>query len=319
MSIALTQEFQRNERIEGVVIPVLLAGVLLLAAPSVSAGPTSDFCRRQYTAFFERFKARSTAQTEKKPGLFTRYRVLADDEVLLTSGTPRRESLPSQGMKVVIWNAYKGQKAEFPAEFRDLTRSSDLALIQEAFADVATRKPFPDSQGLQWRMAAAFADQEESLAGVATGSSAPPKETWFIRSRPTEPISHTPKMALVSKHPIEGSSAELLSINVHAINFVSTDAFKRHLAQIEEAVRAHAGPMILAGDFNTWSPGRLEALRALARKYGLRSVKPSGDDRMLPLDHVFVRELDVRAARMVNDSQGSDHKPIELVLDFSRN
>lgn len=297
----------------------LFALALLLAAPSASAGPTSDFCRRQYSAFYEHMQSLARSGPEQRFHLFKRYRILADDEVLLTSGAARRQSLPNQGMKVVIWNAYKGQKPEFPAEFRNLTRSSDLALIQEAFADAATRKPFPDSQGLQWRMAAAFADREETLAGVATGSSAPPKASWFVRSNPTEPLSNTPKMALVSRHPIEGSSAELLSINVHAINFVSTDAFKRNLAQIEEAVRAHSGPMLLAGDFNTWSPGRLEALRALARKYGLRSVSPSGDERMLPLDHVFVRELDVRAARLVNDSQGSDHKPIELVLDFSKN
>lgn len=295
----------------------LFALALLLAAPPASGGETSEFCRRQYATFFERLRALAQPEHPRKPGLFGRYRVLADDEVLLGSGKPRRQSLPSRGMKVVIWNAYKGQKPEFPAEFRSLTRDSDLALIQEAFADAATRKPFPDNEGLQWRMAAAFADREETLAGVATGSSAPPQASWFIRSRPTEPLSNTPKMALVSKHPIEGSSSDLLSINVHAINFVSTDTFRRNLAQIEESVRAHSGPMILAGDFNTWSPGRLEALRELARKHGLRPVSPSGDERMLPLDHVFVRELNVRAARIVNDSRGSDHKPIELVLDLA--
>lgn len=270
----------------------------LSGAPAASAGPI-DWCRGRYASFVQG------------------YRVLADDEVLLASGAARREALPSRGMRVLVWNAYKAQKPEFRSEFDALTRRADLALIQEAVADSGTRRPFPSIQGLQWRMAAAFAQEERSLAGVATGSSAPASAARYIRSEPREPITKTPKMVLVTKHRVEGSADELLAINVHAINFVSTGSFRKHLAQIEEAIRTHSGPLLLAGDFNTWSPGRLKALRDLARRAGLRSVYPEGDGRILPLDHVFSRGVTVREARLVNESRGSDHKPIELVLDVA--
>lgn len=272
-------------------------GSLPLSAPAAQAGPI-DWCRERYSAFAQR------------------YRVLADDEVLLDSGAARRDALPARGMRVLVWNAFKEGKPGFREEFATRTREADLALIQEAVADTATRRPFPQIQGLQWRMAAAFADQERTLAGVATGASAPVSSARYIRSTPTEPITHTPKMVLATKHRIEGSESELLAINVHAINFVSTGSFKKHLAQIDEAMRSHAGPMMLAGDFNTWSPGRLKALRELARRNGLRPVYPEGDGRMLKLDHVFTRGLTVRRANLVNDSRGSDHKPIELELDL---
>ena len=110
-------------------------------------------------------------------------------------------------------------------------------------------------------MAASFTNRQGSATGVTTASKVsansvdnPPD---FVRSQPREPFSRTPKMALISQYPIAGSADQLMVVNVHSINFVVTSKFETQLQQIEEAISSHRGPLLLAGDFNTWISSRM--------------------------------------------------------------
>jgi endonuclease/exonuclease/phosphatase (EEP) superfamily protein YafD len=47
--------------------------------------------------------------------------------------------------------------------------------------------------------------------------------------------------------------------------------------------------MIWAGDFNTWSRGRMEFLMNIAEKLGLEKIDFSYDPRFLKLDHILYR------------------------------
>lgn len=43
-------------------------------------------------------------------------------------------------------------------------------------------------------------------------------------------------------------------INIHAINFsIGVEVYGKQLDAIGEQVKRHAGPVIMAGDFNAWS------------------------------------------------------------------
>jgi endonuclease/exonuclease/phosphatase (EEP) superfamily protein YafD len=79
--------------------------------------------------------------------------------------------------------------------------------------------------------------------------------------------------------------------------------------------------MVLGGDLNTWSKARLSPLREVAARLGLREVTYPEDRRSRflgqPVDHVFVRGLDVPNTR-ITVTKASDHNPVEMVLRLSR-
>ena len=52
--------------------------------------------------------------------------------------------------------------------------------------------------------------------------------------------------------PITGTDQQLLVVNVHAINFVMLHTFEAFIKQLISAMKNHHGPILLAGDFNTW-------------------------------------------------------------------
>lgn len=81
----------------------------------------------------------------------------------------------------------------------------------------------------------------------------------------------------------------------------------------------HAGPVILAGDFNTWSERRHEVLVEIAARLGLVSVLFDDDGRRLAfgrsLDHFYFRGFRlVRASAPQVTS--SDHNPIVVELEL---
>ena len=84
-----------------------------------------------------------------------------------------------------------------------------------------------------------------------------------------EPLSQTQKLLLTTLYPLQGETAQLLVLNMHAINFVSVQKYVEQLDQLTAALAPHDGPVILAGDFNTWNPSRLEHFQNIASKAGL--------------------------------------------------
>ncbi|TOE88347.1 endonuclease/exonuclease/phosphatase family protein, partial [Vibrio parahaemolyticus] len=85
----------------------------------------------------------------------------------------------------------------------------------------------------------------------------------------------------------------LAVINVHAINFtVGTEEYTSQLSALETLLKQHSGPIVFAGDFNSWSEYRITAMKQALREANLREVQFSPDHRTqfitgLPLDHVF--------------------------------
>lgn len=87
----------------------------------------------------------------------------------------------------------------------------------------------------------------------------------------------------------------MLVVNSHIINFVSLQKFWVHLHQVFDSLKSHVGPILLAGDFNTWHNKRLRHL-------------------FKHLDHVYCRGLVVLDAQVHTNINSSDHYPISLSL-----
>lgn len=246
----------------------------------------------------------------------TSYRIAEDSLVLINSGKAKQQKLNNKNIKLLLWNAGKCEDPSWLNDFEHLSKASDLFLIQEAILDPKNNFPLSKSQQKSWTMAASFYNQKGIASGVATGSAATPTHQRFLRSVSREFLANTPKMALVTDYSVKGNQQKLRVINVHAINFRLSTAehFQKQLNQIEKALEEHKGPIILAGDFNTWSPERLAALFNLAKKYHLLQATPKNDPRWFALDHIFTRGMKIRSVELLGKVKSSDHRPIQMEI-----
>jgi endonuclease/exonuclease/phosphatase (EEP) superfamily protein YafD len=152
------------------------------------------------------------------------------------------------------------------------------------------------------------------------GAPVEPSEALVRHSPDTEPIVSTPKSMTLVKYPLKDRTDELLVISVHAINFQTTAAFKRHIDQIIGYVKDHIGPVIVAGDFNTWNQARMSYLFGLAKKQGLSEVTfKNGEQRLkfagFVLDHTFTRGVKIKDSSVIL-TDGSDHHPLFVEFDL---
>jgi endonuclease/exonuclease/phosphatase (EEP) superfamily protein YafD len=144
-------------------------------------------------------------------------------------------------------------------------------------------------------------------------------------SNATEPFTKTQKAVLFTKYPISSTSLELLVVNIHGINIkIDLDGFKEQLRYIAEVVMRHDGPVILAGDFNTWSEARLDHLSKLVKEMELVKIdfgsKADYVETMFgnPLDHIFISKEKLEVIKgsqdVIVDIKSSDHSPLFVEL-----
>jgi endonuclease/exonuclease/phosphatase (EEP) superfamily protein YafD len=113
---------------------------------------------------------------------------------------------------------------------------------------------------------------------------------------------------------MRGNKHNLKVFNLHALNFSRISQYQKQLAQINAAAKSHEGPMILAGDFNTWSIKRYRLLLQMTSELGLTEAKISRKSKARHLyrhlDHLFYRGLRLDRIEMVDAVTSSDHIPI---------
>ena len=230
-----------------------------------------------------------------------------------------RNELPKT-LNVVTWNIQKaGALQAWAFDFVELTMPVDLMLVQESMQNYVVEDAIKKIPDFNFTMATSFLVDDYTPTGVMTGARANPLESHYLRSPDTEPIANTPKMALAQTFALEGSTEKLLVVNVHAINFVFRPAFTRQVNQIIKRIENHVGPVLLAGDFNTWSPARWEVLSEAAAAVGLKHVPVPSDHRFLQLDHIFVRGIKVKSVTLLDSVHTSDHFPLRAELEVENN
>lgn len=248
------------------------------------------------------------------------FEVLSEQDSMVSFGRGRRAHLSPHSIQALIWNIKKGSMEKFPEEFEKYSRGKELFLLQEVYRD-------DEFNGLlrklraDWNFGISFLYKRENNTptGTMVGAVLKSTESFVKHSPDQEPITDTPKSITFSRYPIKGRALDLLVVSVHAINFETTGAFKRQMDQLVEELRNFSGPVILAGDFNTWNKSRTSYLAELTSKLGFVDVRmKNGQYRKkfngFYLDHIFVRGVDVKSAEVKRDSEGSDHPP--MILDF---
>ena len=156
--------------------------------------------------------------------------------------------------------------------------------------------------------------------GVLTASRIEPLAS--CTQRIVEPVLRLPKSAVISWFALRGEAATLAVVNVHAINFsLSLGAYRAQFDAVVDALSEHPGPIVFAGDLNTWTVDRIAVVDAAARRLALTEIAFTDDRRRLffghQLDHIYTRGLDVVESSAIAVTS-SDHNPVMATLRFIR-
>lgn len=225
--------------------------------------------------------------------------------------TQRPTAINSDGFRLVSWNMFKGKKQGWTEDFKRLAENTDILVLQEAYLSPSLRSLL-NHQTYNWDMTTAF-EHRDIESGVLTASRISPNFMCTFREK--EPVTRIPKGVLITLYPMSDTQLQLLVANIHGINFsTSNSAFGRQNDRLEAILTAHQGPMIVAGDFNTWSKGRMSRVTAMAERLGLAAVKFDGNRSRVfgqAIDHVYYRGLEhmYSSASMVTSS---DHNPLTV-------
>jgi endonuclease/exonuclease/phosphatase (EEP) superfamily protein YafD len=242
------------------------------------------------------------------PKLFT-----ASDTLHILGGGAQAALSPS--FDLLVWNMWKGRGRGWDNDFQALVQGKEVLILQESIFNSPFDPLFAGNDRFEWVMARSFIDSKtQACTGVKTGAVVKSLAQSFYASPDVEPLSRTPKMLLATSYPLAGTDKTLLVVNIHAINFVSIEKFARQMKQVVEAIGAHEGPVVLAGDFNTWNKARYNSLLTLADDMGLTEVKLTrkGNPAHLNkhLDHIFYKGLRLESAEVLMNIRSSDHFPI---------
>ena len=227
------------------------------------------------------------------------------------------EALDPQSIRVLSWNLHKQEDAGWDADLARFAAAHDIVLLQEAILDRPLRAVV-EGAGLQWVMASSFLYSDIDI-GVVTGSRKTPLAS--CTQRVVEPLIRIPKSAVITWFRVAGRDETLAIVNVHAINFaLMLGGYRAQFETIATALEDHPGPIILAGDLNTWTRARAEVVADVAARLKLTEVKFKEDRRTMflgrQLDHIYVRGLDLVDAGAIA-VRSSDHNPVHATFRVS--
>ncbi|MFY8275321.1 endonuclease/exonuclease/phosphatase family protein [Pseudoalteromonas sp. SSDWG2] len=219
----------------------------------------------------------------------------------------------SQGLPLrftlVSWNIYKAEHPQLLPDLKELAEKANILVLQESYDDphINALKPY-----------ASFAPGYRSYrqqTGLSVLSDWQPQLNCRFHQR--EPWLRTPKASSVSRYPIE-SGGSLLVVNMHGINFtLGVNDYQQQLKQLTDLIALHQGPVIFAGDLNTWSNKRAQLIDRELTKLSLEKVDFTPDHRTtvfgLALDHVWLRGVNIESA-LTLERQSSDHNPLLVSL-----
>lgn len=242
-----------------------------------------------------------------------RIRDIGDANAFIHVGKPSISNLSSESLRLAVWNLCKGSGGyQFEHDFRSICRRNDLILTQEALLSPRSIKVFEES-GFIVTHAASYERIDGLRDGVMTISRAPFVDSSIRRivCKYPEPIFNTPKVALVQKMKFDDST-ELLIVNIHATLVRSVSGAIDEISHIINCLPDHNGPVIFAGDFNTFTRRYLSAIEEKLGTIGLHRVTIAKDPRprTQALDQIFIRGLKAIRASVEISYLNSDHFPL---------
>ena len=241
-----------------------------------------------------------------------REAVTCSPDLEFQSAQLNEDGIDPDGFSVVSWNSHRGTHRDWRRDLVSLGSGADIILLQEAAV-----APIQDAQvdlfANQWLMATAF-QLEDGDIGVLSAARVTP-EVYCV-SREPEPLFKIPKIGLAAAYSLTGMDTRLLVVNIHMVNFTfSAVAVDRQFDSLKNIILNHDGPVIIAGDFNTWNNGREELVQRRMSELDMTQVSFDPDHRVMFLnrtvDGIYYRGLEVTKS-LSHEVDSSDHNPLEV-------
>lgn len=231
----------------------------------------------------------------------------------LGQATVSSDEALSGELEILSWNIQKASNEGWAEDLAEMTADIHLAFIQEA--SVQAQIPQALSTRLVQAFSAGYTTAEQETGVMTLSASTPSLHCNFTA---WEPWLGTPKATSVTEYPLLGREDRLLTINLHAVNFAfGLENFRQQFQSLAGVLTQHHGPVILAGDLNTWSGKRQALVDTFLEKFGLGPVAFEPDLRTTTfgraLDHIYIRGLQAKSARVIPVST-SDHNPLRVRL-----
>ena len=228
--------------------------------------------------------------------------------------TTPRDALDPNAIRVLTWNIHKQGDLGWDRDLVRFSKETDLLLLQEAVLSPPLREIL-DAARFRFTMASSFVYGDADI-GVLSAARVTPLAACTERA--IEPWLRIPKSAAIEWFALGGTSRTLAVVNVHAINFsLSVAGYRTQFEALVGALRRHDGPILFAGDLNTWTDERQDVVREAAAALGLDEIPFAEDRRSVflghQLDHLLVRGLDVVSADAIV-VESSDHNPVFATL-----
>jgi endonuclease/exonuclease/phosphatase (EEP) superfamily protein YafD len=244
-------------------------------------------------------------------------------------------SINDDRLCILSWNIHKevdeeNWEKDFITIVRNNTKKPTIILLQEVRLETNMIRILKEELNLGWEFSPNLYQEEyDAYSGVLTAATIKPTMVQSALSSGVEPFTQTPKPVLFTNYSLGRDSFELLVVNIHGINFkFGLNEFKEQLRYIAEFVKGHEGPVIMAGDFNTWSKDRLDHLDRIAKELELvKAPFGSKSDHIStvagnPLDHNFVSKETLEVVEgsqdVLVDINSSDHKPLFVEVRIRR-
>ncbi len=214
---------------------------------------------------------------------------------------------------LLCWNVHKemGQH-KFNQNFYLLQQlyNPDLILLQEAVLTPLTQQQLPQYTYLS----AVNIKIWQKAFGVLTATKSSFSELLSLKTLHRELHIMTKKSLLITAHLLENEN-HLTVVNLHAINFVPASIFIKEIDRLLHHLSTIKGPLIVAGDFNTWHTKRLIHIETFANAIELTQAPLENANHIKhlftkPLDHLYYRGLKLIEARAIDTKKISDHNPI---------
>lgn len=228
-------------------------------------------------------------------------------------GRPDKTKAP-EPLMLLVWNVQKFADPSALAWLEE--RSAQIIMTQESIASV--QRDFAENLNATDTFSPGYRtfDNETSGVGIVTTLETLMSCAW----QHEEPWLLTPKATLVSA--LRTANQILLAVNLHAINFsLGTQELQEQLDAISNVIDQYTGPIVVAGDFNTWSKARTEILQRFIQRHELIATDFDPDYRVrpfsYPLDHILTKNLEVLTAQSEH-SELSDHTPLMMTIRTSQ-
>ncbi|SHO58568.1 endonuclease/exonuclease/phosphatase family protein [Vibrio quintilis] len=216
-------------------------------------------------------------------------------------------------LNVLVWNIYKENRSDWSQALSHFSQDKQLVLLQESSLSPGFQSWLKDNPRWQAVQAHAFSLFDKGMGVMTLSGYLPLSSCAYLEM---EPWIRLPKSALLSYYPLSDQQT-LAVVNIHSVNFtLGIKSYQEQLEQLAGKVKSHIGPVIFAGDFNSWSEDRIISLQRVMSGLSMSEVTyPSPDSRKqfdgYPLDHLFYRGLTLNQAG-VPETSASDHNPIQV-------